>query len=376
MTVELRGRRAAPVAAMLALVMAGAAGCGRGAAERASAAAEPAMVIGPEAVAVVQRLALRSGPSISGQLSPIREATIRAEIGGSVLEMRADEGLTVAEGEVLARIDDAAVRDQFLSARSGVRSAQSGLDAARRDEERARRLAEAGAIAPRDLETAHQATVAAEAQLADAQARLTGAEQQVARTQVKAPFAGVVSAHHVSQGDVVQPGAALFEVVDPSSLRLEATVPAEQLRRLRIGSPVDFTVSGYAGRTFQGRIQRISPSVDPATRQVRLFAAIPNTGRALVAGLFAEGRVGAEDVTATAVPFGAVDTRSSAPSVLRVRNGRVERVAVTLGVRDEVAQLVELRSGAAVGDTLLLGSAQGLAVGTAVRVRRDSTGTR
>jgi len=374
MTVDVRWRRGKPVAMVLALAASAAAGCGGRAAEQPAVAAAPSMVIGPEAVTVVQRLLLRSGPTISGQLAPGREAAIRAEIGGSVVEMRADEGQAVAEGELLARIDDATVRDQLLSARSGVRSAELALDAARRDESRAQRLAEAGAVAPRDVETAHRTTAAAEALLADAQARLSGAEQQLARTLVKAPFSGIVSAHQVSAGDVVQPGSPLFQVVDPSSLRLEAAVPAEQLASLRLGSPVDFTVSGHAGRTFQGRIQRISPTVDPATRQVRIFATLPNSGRALVAGLFAEGRVATESVTAPAVPVGAVDTRGASPSVLRVRSGRVERVAVELGVRDEVAQLVQLRSGAAVGDTLLLGLSQGLAVGTEVRIGRPTGG--
>jgi membrane fusion protein, multidrug efflux system len=168
----------------------------------------------------------------------------------------------------------------------------------------------------------------------------------------------------------VQVGAAMFTIVDLGSLRLEASVPAGEIDRLKVGTPVEFGVSGY-DRRFTGRIERINPSVDPNTGQVRIYVAIPNAQQSLVAGLFAEGRVATDARRAVAVPTSAVDQRGTAPIVHIVKGGKVSATPVHLGVRDEAAELVEVQSGVAEGDTVLLGSAQGVTDGTAIRVSED-----
>jgi multidrug efflux pump subunit AcrA (membrane-fusion protein) len=139
---------------------------------------------------------------------------------------------------------------------------------------------------------------------------------------------------------------------------------------------VQFTVSGFQGRTFTGKVQRVSPAVDPATRQVRVIASIGNASRALVAGLFVDGRVAAERRHAVVVPRAAVDPRGIRPVVVRLKTGRVERVEVTAGLQDRVSERVEIREGLAAGDTVLLGGAAGLPPGTPATVRVDETAQR
>ena len=140
--------------------------------------------------------------------------------------------------------------------------------------------------------------------------------------------------------------------------------------------PVEFGVSGYTDRRFTGRVTRVNPTADPATRQVRIIASIPNAGNALVGGLFAEGRVATEIRNAPVVPIVAVDERGVRPSVMRVKHGRVERVEIELGLRDEQTETVEVRSGVVPGDTLLLGTARGLTPGTPVKVSTPSDSKR
>ena len=205
-------------------------------------------------------------------------------------------------------------------------------------------------------------------ELDDAKARLTLAQKQVDDAQVRAPFSGVVSVRSVSAGDVVQPGGALFTVIDPSSMRLEASVPAAQLTAIRIGSPVTFTVTGYPGKTFQGKVTRINPAADASTGQVRIVASIPNDRNALVAGLFAEGRAQSESRQAPVVVANAVDVRGVRPWVLRLKGGRAEKVEVELGLKDEASEKYEVLKGVTAGDTLLVGAAQGITPGTQVRV--------
>jgi RND family efflux transporter MFP subunit len=342
--------------------------CNRGGAEQAAAnAAEPVVSLGPENVTRVQPRTLESGPLVSGTLEARRVANARAEVGGSILEMNVEQGQSVKKGQVLARIDDASLRDQALAARSAARVARSALEVAKAEEARNRKLARAGVITRRDFERAQLARAQAEGQLADAQARLTLAQEQAGRTRVTAPMDGVVSERQANAGDIVQPGAPLFTIVDPSSMRLEASVPAEFLGQLQPRTRVDFRVTGYGDRAFTGLIERINPVVDPSTGQVRIYVTIPNSEQALMAGLFAQGRVASQRREALAVPIGAVDLSGASPEVRVARGERVARVPVELGLRDDVAQMVEVRSGLQAGDVVLLGSARELAENTRVQ---------
>jgi RND family efflux transporter MFP subunit len=345
-------------------------GCAREASED-EAPASPAVTMRAEDIVMLEMQVLRTGPALSGDLVAERSAAIRAELGGSIVRVEVEAGQRVAAGEVLAAIDETGVADQLRSARSALTSAENAAQVARRELDRARRLVEAGALSERDLELAERGQLSADAQLEGARAGLAAAQNQWQKTQLRAPFAGIVSERMVNLGDVVQPGTEAFTVVDPSSMRLEASVPVSALTALRPGSSVDFEVTGYEGQPFTGRVLRVNPSVDPGTRQVRITVAIPNRGNSLVAGLFARGRVAAEERTALAVPLAAVDLRGPTPTVRRIRGGQVEAVAIQLGLRDEVLELVEVTSGVAAGDTLIRAGATGVAPGTAVVVRKE-----
>jgi membrane fusion protein, multidrug efflux system len=358
--------------ALAAMMAAGLAACGSKSADANIESTSATVTVGPENVTLVERAELSSGPAISGTLSPEREAMIRAQLAGPVLSVSADQGTRVSAGTQLARIDDRTVRDAFLSARSGFTTAQTAADIASREMSRAEKLLAAGAIADRDVENARRADQAARSQLADAQARLTLAQKQLDDAQVRAPFRGVVSSRTVSAGDVVQLGAALFEVVDPSSMRLEAALPASQLTTAKLGAPVSFSVNGYPDRVFTGKITRVSPTADRATGQVQIVVSIPNERSDLVGGLFAKGRVTAATHNGLVAPSTAVDLRGLRPAVLRLKGGKSERIEVELGLRDEATERVEIMSGVAAGDTLLLGAAQGITPGTPVRVSTPS----
>jgi RND family efflux transporter MFP subunit len=347
-----------------------AAGCGGATKAENSPAAAPATV-SPESMVVLGPERIRTGPALSGDLSPEREAVIRAELGGSVTSVRVEACQSVRAGQLLGTIDASVVEEQYRSARSALVSAESAAQVAEREMDRSRRLLAAGAIAERDLEIADRGLRAAQAQLESARAGLAAAGKQLDKTRLRAPFPGIVSERVVSVGDVVQSGNPMFTVVDPGSMQLEASVPVSALTQVKLAAPVEFTVSGYDDQTFTGRIQRINPTVDPGTRQVRLTVSIPNPGRSLVAGLFARGRVSVEEKEALAVPIAAVDLRGTAPTVRRIHLGKVEVVAIQLGLRDEMLELVEVLSGLAPGDTVLLAGAKGLAAGTPVVVTRE-----
>jgi membrane fusion protein, multidrug efflux system len=364
---NLRRRSSAVLIGTPLFALAALAGC-KGAGESKAASAPAAMLVGPENISIVKAEEIRSGPAVSGTLTPEEQASVRAEVGGTVLQTMAEQGQPVSRGQVLARIDDSALREAELSARAAVTNAQNSADIAKRQVERDDALLKAGAIAERDIEVTRNQYSGAQAQLANAQSMLANAQKQLSKATIVSPFAGIVSARQVSAGDVVQPGGALYTIVNPATMRLEASVPANELSAVRLGAPVDFTVNGYPNRHFTGRITNINPVADPTTRQVRIIASIPNAGNVLVGGLFADGHVASEVRTAPVVPIAAVDERGLRPFVMRIKNGSVQKAEVDLGIRDAATETVEIRSGLSAGDTILLGAARGISEKTPVKV--------
>jgi len=346
--------------------MLGGAACQSAKGEETAAAPRP-VLIGSENVIIAKTDTIVAGPIISGELRPEREAVLRAQLGGSMLEVRVKEGQSVRQGAVLGRIETRTLEDTRRSAQSAVRSAEQQLMVAEREMTRTQQLVTAGALAAREVDLARNNVTSVEALLADARARLMTSERELEDAFVRAPISGVVAQRSVNTGDIVTVGSELFTVVDPSSMRLEASVPSESLPELRIGAPVSFAVRGYE-QQFEGRIERIAPQTDAATRQLPIYVSIPNSAGRLVGGLFAEGRVLTASASGVIVPANAVNVSGDEPWVARVANNKVERVNVTLGLRDPRTERVQVVSGLSEGDTLLRGAAQGIAPGTLVQV--------
>ncbi len=354
--------RALIVLPLLAL----AAGCQRA----APAPAGPAVVTLTESdLAAVQSTLLVDGPTLSGTLSPRRAGTQRSKVNAEVLQVNVNPGDAVKEGAVLLVLDNRTLQQLANSTRLAVRSARSALDVAQINESRAAKLLQAGAVAAQEVDAARSARLLQQAQLAEAQGRLATVEEQLRSAEIRAPFDGVVSERPVSPGDVVVPGTALVTVIDPASLTLEGSVSAEQVASLKVGAPVQFEVAGYGDRQFRGAVERINPAADPATRQVRLSVALANEGGTLLAGLVAHGRVATQQRRALALPLTAVDTDGPAPEVTRIRAEKTERVRVELGLRDELAERVEVK-GLGRGDRVVLNAvAARLPPGTPVRLQ-------
>ena len=365
-----------PVATVVLLVALSfaAQGCGRNAAAE-NAPAAPVITLVAEDVATVESRELAVGPIVTGTLTARMHATIRAEMGGTVVAMFADRGMPVAAGAQLLRIDDRSVREALASAKSDVTTEESGIVLAARRLTRSEALLAGGAISREDVEDGRHALTAAESRLAAARARLTAANDAFAHTVIRTPFAGIVSARPVNLGDVIESGTVLFEVIDPAVMYVESAVPTADLGAVRVGAAVSFSITGYPDRTFKGRIERVSPAADPTTRQVPVFVAIQNDDRQLVAGLFAEGRITPTAGPALLVPGAAIERNGGAAAVVRLAGGHIERRPVETGRQDGDGALVEIRSGLALGDTVLLGVSRSLPTGTAARVAGGKTVT-
>ena len=345
-----------------------AARCGSNVESAAVAPPKPAVVqLSAENITVARAGEISAGPTISGQLTPARKATVRAQVGGSIVALTVDRGQAVTTGAEIAKISSRDLDVAFESSGAAVKSAETALAVATSEVQRTEALVKGGALAARDLEQARNAAASADAQLAAAKARQRSTWQQLDDTSVKAPFTGIVSERSASLGDNVSPGTELLTIVDPSSMRLEALVPSDAIQQIRPGAKARFTIRGAAGE-FVGMVDRISPSADPVTRQVSIFISVPNAGGKLIAGLFAEGRVDVTTRKGIVVPLSAIDETGVAPTATRIRGDKAERVTVVLGPRRTDTEQVEVASGVSDGDVLIVGSAKSVAAGTPVSV--------
>jgi RND family efflux transporter MFP subunit len=300
----------------------------------------------------VRTATVEAGPLVSGTLEAAQRASVRAQLGGTVEKVGPELGQSVTEKTLLAKIDPGGLADVAGSARAQVAAAQAALEVAQREVERNRALVGAGAVARRELDRAESQAAAQRAAVDQARAQLATAQSQLGDATVRAPMAGVVAQRAVNAGDVVQPGATLYEIIDPSSMRLSASVPSDQLGAIAVGQAVRFTVHGYPDQTFTGAVSRIAPSADPVTKQIAILVDLPNPARRLLAGLFARGRIAAQTATGVVVPLAAVDTRATPPVAMRVTGGAVETVPVKLGLRDALRDEI-LVTGLAAGDRVL-----------------------
>ncbi len=344
------------------------AGCSsRGPAEEASGAS--ALLVSSDNVSLVETRRLEAGVSFTGELRPQQTTQIIARFDGDVRTVLVREGQRVRRGQSLAKYEPRDIRDASRAAEADLLAAQAQLVAAENAERRARRLLEAGAASPSDLEAASSARTAADARVQAAQAARNYAAENAVRLDVPSPISGAVSALFVHDGSRTAIGDPLATVVDTDTLEFSATVPSEALSRVQVGSPIRFRVDAFPGEIFEARVDRVNPTTEPGTRQVRIYTRVPNPDGRLLGGMFASGRViAATRDSALSAPASALRGEGSEMVVYRVRGGKTQRLPVRIGLRDEENGVVELMGDLAVGDSLLTGVLPGMRDGVEVRV--------
>ncbi|MBK8230219.1 MAG: efflux RND transporter periplasmic adaptor subunit [Candidatus Eisenbacteria bacterium] len=335
-----------------------------------SARSEPTLVINRTEIVLVESRRLESGVTFSGELKPGESVDVKAKFDGDLLAVRVREGERVRKGQSLGTYRRGEVEDQAKAAEAGLLSARAALLAAENGARRTRKLLEAGAAAPSDLEAAEAQLKAAQAQVESAAAQRNRAAEYAEDLAVPSPIDGWVSSVLVSGGARMAIGDPLLTVVDTRVLELSATVPSEALASVAIGTEISFSIDAFPGERFVGQVARINPTTEPGTRQIRIYTRIENHDGRLVGGLFATGRVVAASADhAVAAPVGVLRQEGTETVVYRLQGGRAERLPIAPGLRDEGNGWVELKGEIAPGDSLLVGILPGVRDG--VRVRRN-----
>jgi membrane fusion protein, multidrug efflux system len=311
------------------------------------------LLIAAEDTITLHPSALTAGPLITGSVQPERRADLRAEVSAMVLKVMRENGDVVHRGDVLVQLDDTSIRDALTSAEAAGRTAGMTLEQATRQLERQQTLRRSGMTTAQSLEDAEARRNNALSDFEAAKARIVSARQQLTRTLVRAPFDGIVSDRKVSAGDTAQQGKELIKVIDPASLRFEGVVSADQIGVVRAGQPVSFRVNGYGDQDFAGRVRRVNPAANTATRQVEVLVDFAGPAQPRLAGLYAEGRVDAETRMELTLPASAVVRESDKTFAWLIKEGKVRKSPITLGARNPRTGDYALANGAAEGDQVL-----------------------
>ncbi|MFZ6656743.1 efflux RND transporter periplasmic adaptor subunit [Undibacterium sp. TJN19] len=327
-----------------------------GSASAGSAGAKPSntpLLVTQEDLQTIQNSALSSGPVITGSIQPERKADLRSELSTVVLQVLKENGETVKRGDLLVRLDDTSIRDGLNSAEESARAAAQTLEQAERQFQRLKTLRASGMTSTQQLEDAEIRRNNAQSDLVAAKARSVQARQQMQRTEVRAPFDGVVSERKVSAGDTAQIGKELVKVIDPTSMRFEGLLSADKVNNVKIGQAVTFRVNGYGDQNFAGKVKRVDMAANATTRQVEVLVAFADNNPPRVSGLYGEGRIETGSTQTLMIANTALLRDGDKAYAWRVKDGVVKKVSLLVGERDPRRGDIEVRSGLVDGDKVV-----------------------
>jgi cobalt-zinc-cadmium efflux system membrane fusion protein len=304
-----------------------------------------------------------------------RLARIRPLAHGLVEQVLVRSGDRVGAGQVLLRYDNVELGDllaDYGAAAAGVRKAEAEAEVARRTLERGVELVELEAISRAEFERRRAEAAAAGAALEAERARLAGVQQRLrrfgldeaalarategdvpsSRTELRAPFAGVVIAASVAEGELVSPERELLTVADLSTVWVQGDVYQQDLGAVAEGQTAEVFVSAYPGETFRGRITYVSDVLDPATRAAKVRCEVDNPDGRLKLAMSATLEIAATGGReALAVPVAAVQ-RLGEETVVFVRTGETSFTARDVRTGAEHDGWVEIVAGLVAGEPI------------------------
>lgn len=348
------------------------AGCGRAttAAATDAEAATPRHVYTTTLTAQERTEKLR----LVGTVEPVHDITLSAVVQGRIVERLADVGATVAEGEVLLRIEDTRIRLDAERAQAELKRLRAVLTQAQRDLTRAENLYRDKIASEDTVEAArtqvhiNEAAVQAQRALAD---RL---QQDVADTQVRSPVAGHVVERHIDLGELVSPGVPLMRVVDTSRIIVRTRVNEVDVVKVTLGATAHLSLDAYDGTPLTGTVSAIAAQADRATRTFPVEITLPNrTDRPLLAGMVARITLpGRRFSQVVVVPQDVIVERGGRRLAFVIQpDGTVAEREVTFG--QVFGAEVIVSSGLAAGDEIVVRGQFSLNDGSRVEVMEQSS---
>ena len=311
---------------------------------------------GPEAVPVeVAKAGRRSIAASYAGTAPLEargEAQVVAKTSGIALRVFADVGQQVHAGQPLVQIDRDRAALQVAQADAQVRKLEANY-------RRAAQLVEQKMVSVNDVDQLRY-------DLENARASLRLARLELSYGTVAAPISGVVASRNIKLGNLVQINTPIFTIVDNSRLEATLNAPEREIETLKAGQAVQLSVDALPGKTFAGRIDRVSPVVDSGSGTFRVICAFDGGGL-LQPGMFGRIRIEYDQrANALVIPRNALLEDGNAPAVFTVKADKAARTALKLGYVD--GEWVEVRDGLREGDPVVVAGKSALREGSAVQV--------
>lgn len=288
----------------------------------------------------------------TGTILASEEVELRSEVAGKVISLPFREGARVKKGDLLVKINDADLRAQLMRARSR-------RDLATQREDRQKKLREINGVSADQYDEARNELTAATAEVALLEANLQ-------KTEVRAPFDGVIGIRLISEGSYISSATLVARLQDMSYVKVDFSVPEKYAPQVRVGMPITFTIEGTS-EVFNGTVYAIEPKIDPATRSLRVRARSANESGRILPGSYTKVRLvldRRED--AILIPSQALMPDLDGQKVFLAKNGEARLVRVEAGLRTE--NLVQINAGINADDTVLTTGLLQLRQGSPIQV--------
>ncbi|MBR1885085.1 MAG: efflux RND transporter periplasmic adaptor subunit [Schwartzia sp.] len=312
----------------------------------------------------------------SGTLSPIWQADVAAKVDGRIERVLVAEGQAVAAGQDLVVLEQQDMSAAYLAAEGAYVDAQTNLEKTAMDLDRAEKLLMEGAISREAVDNLRFANANAAAKLDAAQGALDAAQSRLGGTTVSTPRAGIIQKRYYQEGYYAKVGTALFNIADISTLLAKIDVPEGYVASVAPGGTVDFVIPSMAGddKTARGKITRVAPVADSASRTFEAEVSIDNRDGRLKGGVYADAVITTKpkpDILT--VPFSAIVMRDDQRTVYVVEDDTAVRRVITTGYIGD--DLVEILGGVTEKDLVIAGGQNKLREGSKVKVvdRLDDT---
>jgi HlyD family secretion protein len=390
--------------ALFAALVAGTAGCSKS--ETAQARSREATAK-PVRVEAVRQESVRRAVDVVGTLTPVDQVTISSEADGKVSGILADLGDRVKAGQVLIRIDNEKQQYTFEQQQAALARAlaqygasdpehlpeiertpdamraNADLQQATQAYTRASELFKRNLISQQALDDAQAALHSKQAiynsalqtgknlraSIQASQAAMKLADRQLRDTQIRAPFDGFVEKRLVNLGELVKTQTPVIAIVRLDPLKITAEIPEKMAPWITSGEAVQLQVDAYPGRTFNGRVSRISPAVNTSTRAFPFEALVPNPDAALKPGTFARVHIASSKIDSVlTLPYAALQYRYGVNRAFVVDGDKLKMRELSVGER--VGDRIEILGGVKAGERVATTDVDTLTDGTTVSITR------
>ena len=290
----------------------------------------------------------------TGNVLANEEVEIRSEVQGKITRIAFKEGGRVKAGELLVKIDDSELQARSLQAQAKRKLAED-------NEYRMRMQLKIEAVSQKEYDQA-----LAELNLAKGESQLLKA--QLDKTELRAPFGGVLGLKQVSDGAYVSPNTLITTLQEIDPVKVDFTVPGKYSGWVKAGLPVRFTIQGSEVR-HEGKVYAVDPRIDPASRTLRLRALCPNKEGRILPGAFATLEIPLQSLEAALIlPTEALSADARGAKVFLYKGGKAEPRTVLAGLRTD--SVVQITGGLAAGDTVITSGVVQLRPGASVTLSK------